>query len=93
MKKLNPKIPQCSSYQKSRLVLVPSDRPRPDGDVSIPSSSALKETSLPDGSVQLQVPWPLDVEELKGLLGPMLEKYRIIHFSNVTKVGPRHHVE
>ena len=66
---------------------MPTDRPRPDGDVSIPSSSALKETSLPDGSVQLQVPWPLDVEELKGLLGPMLAKYRIIHFMNATKVG------
>ena len=73
--------------QKSRLVLVPSDKPRAEGDVSAPLPSAAKETTLPDGSTQLQVPWPLDVEELKALLGDRQDKYRIIHFANATKAG------
>ena len=72
--------------QKSRLVLVPAGKPRAEGDVSTPSPSSLKETTLPDGSTQLLVPWPLDVEELKALLGERLEKYRIIHLANATKV-------
>ena len=72
--------------QKSRLVLVPSDSPRSNGDVELPAASSLKESTLSDGTSQLIVPWPLTVEELKELLGVKVEKYRVIHLSNATKV-------
>ena len=73
--------------QKSRLILVPSKLPRPEGDVALPAASSLKESTLSDGTSELIVPWPLHVEELKDLLGDKLEKYRIIHLTNATKVG------
>ena len=50
-------------------------------------AEAAKETVLPDDlGIQITVPWPLDVEELKAVLGHRLEKYRIIHLTNATKV-------
>ena len=37
--------------------------------------------------LQMTVPWPLDVEELKDLLGGVrLKKYRVVHLANATKV-------
>jgi hypothetical protein len=38
--------------QKSRLVLVPSEFPRPKEEVSLPSASSFKESALPDGGFQ-----------------------------------------
>jgi len=76
--------------QKSRLVLVPSEFPRSRGDVSLPPASSLKESALPDGATQMTVPWPLNVEELKALLGARLDKYRVVHLTNATKVCSAH---
>ena len=81
--------------QNSRLVLVPSELPRPKGDVPLPPALSLKESALPDGATQMTVPWPLNVEELKALLGnDRLNTYRVVHLTNATKVcpmGPRSH--
>lgn len=79
----NPNVPH--DVRKSRLVLVPADLPRSSADVSAPSTP-LQERPQPDGSVHVTVPWPLDDHDLKTLLAPLSNKFRIIHFVNATKI-------
>lgn len=80
----NPNVPD--EVKKSKLVLVPADQPRAQNDVGpISPSSLRKEQTMADGSSKLVVPWPLDDEELVAILAPY-QHYRIIHFSNATKI-------
>ena len=65
---------------------MPLPSPRPEGVVTFPSIESMKESTLPDGSIQLTVPWPLEVEELKALLGDRLQKFRVVHLTNASKV-------
>jgi len=84
----HPNIPK--EMKASRLVLVPADKPRDQGDTGPISPGALRSLEVqPDGSSKLVVPWPLDDEDLQIVLKPYVDTFRIIHFSNATKIMGR----
>eukprot|EP00798_Chlamydomonas_sp_ICE-L_P019057 gene19057-25659_t len=40
---------------------------------------------MADGTAHLVVPWPLNDEELRGVVNSVDKKYRVIHLANATQ--------
>ncbi len=81
----NPHAQTPTQEPSSRLVVVPSSEPRPPHDPT-PPALVSGESVRSDGSTLIEVPWPLDDLQLRSLLAPFLDRFRVIHLANATKV-------
>jgi len=74
----HPSVP--AEVRSSRLVVVPAQAARTEADTAPVTAASGKRVS----EDTLEVPWPLNTEELKAVLAP--HKARIIHLANATKI-------